>query len=117
MVPRNERRSAIEASFETLRSRVATALGAAENERHRVRAEFEQQEFALRIAERGVSVIEQNPERIEGSDSPAFAEALRLAQRERDEVYAEWTTRGPDQLAGLVDEVAPGTAGDRKSVV
>lgn len=111
MVPRNERRSAIEASFETLRSRVATALGAAENERHRVRAEFEQQEFALRIAERGVSVIEQNPERIEGSDSPAFAEALRLAQRERDEVYAEWTTRGPDQLAGLVDEVAPGTAG------
>ena len=111
MRQRNERRSAIEAAFEALRSAVAQALGAAENECHRVRAEFEHQEFALRIAERGVSRVEQDPDAIEGSDRPAFAEALRQARGERDEIYAEWTARGPDQLTGLVDEVAPGAAG------
>jgi hypothetical protein len=108
---RNERRSGIEAAFERLRTSIATALGAAENECARVRSEFARQEFALRIARRGVAAVERDPTEIEATSSPAFDEALDEALRERDEIYADWTGQGPAQLTDLVDSAAPGTAG------
>ena len=110
MRQRNERRSRIQASFEELRSRIATALGSAENERARVRAEFAQQEFALRIAELGVSSVARDPSQVEGSASPLFDETLRTALRERDEAYADWAP-GPAALDELVTSAAPGPAG------
>ncbi|MDR7301461.1 FtsK/SpoIIIE domain-containing protein [Haloactinomyces albus] len=106
---RNERRSAIEAAFERLSARVATALGAAANESARVRAEHARQECALRIAQHGSSAVERDPSLVEDSDTPAFREALDEALRERANVHAQWAD-GPAQLADLVAAEAPGTA-------
>ena len=110
MRQRNERRSRIQTTFEALRSRIAAALGAAENERSRVRAEFAQQEFALRIAESGASSVARDPSRVEGASGPLFDEALRNALQERDEAYADWTA-APAALDELVTSAAPGPAG------
>ena len=111
MRKRNERRSNIEAAFERLRSSIATALGAAENERARVHAEHARQAFELRIARLGVAAAQRDPTQIDGAESPAFDEALAQALRERDEIYATWTGNGPQQLEELVADAAPGTAG------
>ncbi|GGI68740.1 cell division protein FtsK [Saccharopolyspora subtropica] len=111
MGKRNERRSRVEAAFERLRSSVGTALGAAENEHDRVVAECAQQEYALRIAQQGVAAAEREPDEIAPPGDPHFAAALREAQRVREEIFAEWSAQGPDQLTALVADAAPGTAG------
>ncbi|GAA4851769.1 FtsK/SpoIIIE domain-containing protein [Saccharopolyspora rosea] len=111
MRKRNERRGRIEAAFERLRSTIATALGAAENEHSRVVAECARQEFALRIAQTGVAAAERDPAEITESPNPEFDAALREALREREEAFAEWTARGPSGLDELVREAAPGSAG------
>ncbi|GAB3283262.1 FtsK/SpoIIIE domain-containing protein [Parasphingorhabdus pacifica] len=108
---RNERRSRIEAAFERLRSRVATALGAAENERGRAHAEFARQQFALRIATGGVAQAQRDPSGIEGTPDPVFDAALREALQERERIYEDWTEHGPTKLAELIASTATGTAG------
>ncbi|MFR9730930.1 FtsK/SpoIIIE domain-containing protein [Saccharopolyspora sp. MS10] len=110
MRKRNERRSSIETAFEHLRSTVATALGAAENELDRVRAGYAQQEFSQRIAAAGLAKAEQEPASVGGEPGPAFDGALREARAERERLFTDWTGQGPDQLAALVAEAAPGTA-------
>ncbi|MEV0699145.1 FtsK/SpoIIIE domain-containing protein [Saccharopolyspora sp. NPDC050389] len=111
MGKRNERRSRIEAAFGRLRTSIASALGAAEQEHARILAECAQQEFALRIAQVGVAAAEREPAEIADAEDPVFQAAMREALRERAEIYAEWTEQGPEQLGGLVAEAAPGTAG------
>ncbi|CAM00011.1 FtsK/SpoIIIE family protein [Saccharopolyspora erythraea NRRL 2338] len=111
MRKRNERRSRIEAAFARLRSSVATALGAAENERRRIHADCAQREFALRIAQIGVAEAARDPSRVEGAPSPAFDAAMTEATLERDEIYAEWTASGPVELTALTAAAAPGSAG------
>lgn len=111
MRKREERRSRIEAAFADLRSSVATALGAAENEVARVRSEVARQEFALRIAQRGVAAAERAPSDIEGTPSPEFDAALAEALQARERIYADWTEDGPTRLARLVESAAPGAAG------
>ncbi|MER7013994.1 FtsK/SpoIIIE domain-containing protein [Saccharopolyspora sp. NPDC000359] len=108
---RNERRSRVEAAFERLRTSIATALGAADNARDRVLADCAQQEFALRIAQAGTAAADRDPQEIGDPANPAFQAAMREALDARAEIYAEWTSSGPDQLAQLVAEVAPGSAG------
>jgi hypothetical protein len=76
-----------------------------------VRSEHARQEFALRIAEQGVSAVEHDPSLVDGAGHPAFDQAMHDALQERDEVFAEWTARGPSELTDLVDAAAPGTAG------
>lgn len=110
MRKRNERRSAIESSFDRLRASVATALGAAANEVERARAEHERHECAMRIAQHGVAAVQRDPSLAGDPDSPAFREALDEAVEQRDGLLREWTEHGPGQLADLVTESAPGTA-------
>ncbi|MCI2423149.1 cell division protein FtsK [Saccharopolyspora sp. K220] len=111
MGKRNERRSRVEAAFERLRTSIATALGAAENEHARVLTECAQQEFALRIAQVGVAAAERDPAEIADPDNPEFQAAMREALQDRAEIYAAWT-EGPEQLTELVTAAAPGTAGE-----
>nr|WP_218888463.1 FtsK/SpoIIIE domain-containing protein [Saccharopolyspora hordei] len=94
-----------------MRSSIATALGAADNERARVFAECAQQEFALRIAQAGTAAAARDPQEVGDPDDRAFQAALQEALAERAEVYAEWTARGPRELEQLVAGVAPGSAG------
>jgi hypothetical protein len=108
---RNERRSRIEAAFQRLRSSVAAALGAADNELEQVRSELARHEFAIRIAQAGVAVAERCPADIEGTPSPEFDAALADALRERERIYADWTGSGPERLRQLVESAAPGSAG------
>jgi hypothetical protein len=108
---RNERRSRIEAAFERLRTSIATALGAAENEHERVLDQCAKQEFALRIAQVGVAAAEREPAEIADPDNALFQVAMNDALRDRADIYAEWTARGPEQLTRLAAEVAPGAAG------
>ncbi|WP_019855592.1 FtsK/SpoIIIE domain-containing protein [Actinopolyspora mortivallis] len=110
MRKRNERRGAIQAAFDRLRTTAATALGAAENAVERARAERAEQEHALRIAQHGVSVVAADPDSFEGSDQPEFRKALDRALAERGEIFSEWTEHGPDRLTELVAEVSPGPA-------
>ncbi|WP_433871200.1 FtsK/SpoIIIE domain-containing protein [Saccharopolyspora sp. CA-218241] len=113
MRKRNERRVRIEAAFDRLRTSIAAALGAAENEHARVVADRAEQEFALRIAQHGVAAVWRDPAQVtERPDDPAFRAALNTALREREENYAEWTERGPDGIGALVDAEAPGSAGE-----
>ncbi|MDA3625941.1 FtsK/SpoIIIE domain-containing protein [Saccharopolyspora sp. WRP15-2] len=111
MGKRNERRSRVEAAFERLRSSIATALGAADNEHARVLAECAQQDYALRIAQAGTAAAQRDPEEIGDPSSSAFQAAMREALDDRAEIFAEWTATGPDQLTQLMAEVAPGSAG------
>ena len=111
MRKRDERRSNIQAAFERLRSTVSTALGAADSELQRVRDTYAQQEFAQRIATTGLAGAEQDPGSVPGTPSPAFDAALAEARAEREQLFTEWTGTGPDRLAELVAEAAPGTAG------
>ncbi|MBK0866396.1 cell division protein FtsK [Saccharopolyspora sp. HNM0986] len=111
MRKRNERRSSIESAFDHLRSTVAGALGAAENELDRVRVSFAEQEFAKRIATTGLAAVERDPDSIEDTPSLAFDSALREARAERERLFTGWTGDGPDQLTELVAAAAPGTAG------
>ncbi|MEU6270723.1 FtsK/SpoIIIE domain-containing protein [Saccharopolyspora shandongensis] len=111
MGKRNERRSRIEAAFERLRTSIASALGAAEQEHDRVLAECSRQEFALRIAQVGLAAAEREPAEIADPENPVFKAAMREALRERAEIYAEWTEQGPEQLGRLVADAAPGAAG------
>jgi hypothetical protein len=109
---RNERRDRIQAAFQSLHTSVAAALGAAAQAVENARREVARQEFALRIARRGVAVAERDPTEIEGTPSPVFDEVLREAVADRDRIYSEWTATGPPGLTELVTETAPGTAGE-----
>ncbi|RKT83677.1 FtsK/SpoIIIE family protein [Saccharopolyspora antimicrobica] len=111
MGKRNDRRDRVTDAFQRLRSSIATALGAAENEYARVLAECAQQEFALRIAQTGIAAAERDPQEIGDPGDVAFQAAMREALADRAEVYAEWTADGPGRLAQLVAEAAPGSAG------
>ncbi|GAA2783621.1 FtsK/SpoIIIE domain-containing protein [Saccharopolyspora taberi] len=111
MRKRNERRARIEAAYTRLSADVATALGAAENERDRIHADIERERFALRIAQAGAAEAARDPGQFDATPSPAFDAALADALRERDEVYADWTAGGPSALTDLVTAAAPGTAG------
>ncbi|MCA1189151.1 MULTISPECIES: FtsK/SpoIIIE domain-containing protein [unclassified Saccharopolyspora] len=111
MRKRNERRSSIETAFEHLRTTVATALGAAENELERVRASYAQREFAQRIAAVGLARAERDPSVVCDSRDLAFDGAMQEARSEREQIFTEWSGHGPDRLAALVAEAAPGTAG------
>ncbi len=110
MGKRIERRNAIESAFERLRAGVATALGAAGNEVARVRAEHDRHEHALEIARQGVSAVEHDPSVVGDPESPALQEALQEALEQRAGFFREWNEQGPEQLAALVEECAPGTA-------
>ncbi|MCX2729048.1 FtsK/SpoIIIE domain-containing protein [Saccharopolyspora sp. NFXS83] len=111
MRKRNERRSSIETAFEHLRSTVATALGAAENEFDRVCAAYAQQEYSQRIAAAGLARAERDPSIVGGEPGPVFDGAMHEARTEREQIFTGWTGHGPDQLAALVAEAAPGIAG------
>lgn len=108
---RNERRSRIEAAFEALRSRIATALGAAEHEHAHALTASKQQEHALRIAETGLATAERDPAAAGDDGSAEFRAALDDAQQQRAQAFAEWSATGPAALRALVDEAAPGAAG------
>lgn len=110
MRKRNERRSRIEAAFERFRSSIAASLGAAANERSRIHSELAQQEFALRIAQHGVSAVERDPTLVDDAGREEFDTALREALRERETIFSDWTGQGPKQLTELVEETAPGAA-------
>nr|WP_228046237.1 FtsK/SpoIIIE domain-containing protein [Saccharopolyspora sp. HNM0983] len=94
-----------------MRSRISTALGAADRERERVLAAHAQQEHALRIAETGLATAERTPAAAGDDGSAEFRAALREARQQRAEAFAEWTGTGPAALRELVAEAAPGAAG------
>ncbi|GLZ34395.1 cell division protein FtsK [Lentzea sp. NBRC 105346] len=107
---RDDRRRKVEEAFDEFRRAVSAALGAVSRE-HRLLAEERAKDmFELMVRGEGVDQALRDPVLQEALANPAFAHRLTEVLRDREAAFQEWTRSGPDQLTGLVEEVANGPA-------
>ncbi|MCP2262040.1 FtsK/SpoIIIE family protein [Streptoalloteichus tenebrarius] len=107
---RTERRRRIEAAFAEFRRAVASALSAAATERARAALAHARAVVELWVRQDGVDRALASRELGAVLRNPVLAPVLREALAEREEIFAEWTGRGPAEIAELVAASAPGAA-------
>ncbi|MCP2169175.1 FtsK/SpoIIIE domain-containing protein [Goodfellowiella coeruleoviolacea] len=110
MSRRDERRTRIKQAFAEFRVAVAAALGSAARQHHRVAVARAKDMFELMLRRAGIDAALRDPALAKALHNPVLTDRLGKALDDREEIFAEWTSAGPDQLISLVDQAAPGTA-------
>lgn len=110
MSRRDERRKKIEGSFEEFRRAVAAALGNASREQRGLADERARDMFEVMLRGQGVDRALEDPLLADALANPLFQQQVAQALIDRVNAFRDWSERGPDAVAGLVDAVADGPA-------
>ena len=112
MTRRDERRDRIVAAFDHFRAAVGAALGSAAAHRQAAVTAHAQAMFEMWLRTDGLETARRDRWLAHAMTVPELAEPLRRAQADQDAVFGPWVDEQPDELADLVDDAAPGSAGE-----
>ncbi|MCW2633002.1 MAG: cell division protein FtsK/SpoIIIE, partial [Pseudonocardia sp.] len=113
MSRRAERRARIVAAFDELRTAVASALGAATAHREHAVREHARAMFEYWMRVDGLPPqLDTDPVLRRGIANPVLTETVQRIQLDRTVAFEPWVSTGPQRLADLVADAAPGAAGE-----
>jgi len=109
---RQERRDRISAAFDDLRTAVGAALGAAAAARDRPVREHAHAMVEMWLRRAGLEAARKDPQLARLFTNPQLAEPIDRVARDQLATFGEWVRAEPARLTDLVDQAAPGAAGE-----
>ena len=109
---RQDRRERIEAAFEDMRTAIAAALGAAAAVRDQAVGKHAHAMVEMWLRSTGLEEARRDPRFRRVFANPRLAEPIARVARDQDTTFGEWASTEPSRLTRLVEQAAPGAAGE-----
>jgi hypothetical protein len=108
---RTDRRKRIEVALDEFRAAVSRATGVANEQHSRAAMDHAKAMVELWLRTEGIDKARNDPHFTVALNNPVMADVVERAEADRRREFAEWTATGPETLAGIVAQAAPGVAG------